>query len=92
MASPKTKTILAAGDLLMAKVKKDVIVAPRKEPHSPHSITACGGIEFVDYEWRQVPAGTEGEAERNPYLELEIRKSGSDSGKAVKQKKEPVQE
>jgi len=33
-------------------------------------ITACSGCEFVKYEPRRVPAGFEGEAERNPYLDL----------------------
>ena len=35
------------------------------------SITACTGVEFVRYEWRNVPPGREAEAERHPYLEIE---------------------
>ena len=35
------------------------------------SITAFSGLEFVKYEWRNVPAGKDEEAKRNPYLELE---------------------
>jgi len=35
------------------------------------SITAFGGLEMVRDEWRQVPAGCEDEARRNPYLEVE---------------------
>jgi hypothetical protein len=31
----------------------------------------CGGVEFVKGEWRNVPAGIEAEAARNPFLELE---------------------
>jgi hypothetical protein len=33
-------------------------------------VVAFGGIEFVTYEWRIVPAGCEVEAERHPYLEV----------------------
>lgn len=32
-------------------------------------VTAFGGAEFVRYEWRAVPAGSEGEAEGHPYLD-----------------------
>jgi hypothetical protein len=32
---------------------------------------ACSGVEFVAYEWREVPAGFEDEVENHPYLEVE---------------------
>jgi len=35
-------------------------------------VVAFGGIEFVKYEWRDVPPGCEAEAERHPYLLIEI--------------------
>ena len=35
-------------------------------------VVAFGGIEFVPYEWRDVPPGCEAEAERHPYLLIEI--------------------
>ena len=35
-------------------------------------VVAFGGIEFVSYEWRDVPPGCEAEAERHPYLLIEI--------------------
>ncbi len=34
-------------------------------------VVAFGGCEFVNYEWRVVPAGHEAEAERHPFLEVE---------------------
>lgn len=35
------------------------------------SITAFNGLEYVRYEWRDVPGGLEDEARRNPLLELQ---------------------
>lgn len=35
------------------------------------SVTAFSGLEFVRYEWRDVPIGFEDEAQRNPFLELQ---------------------
>ena len=34
-------------------------------------VTAFGGYEFVNYEWRAVPDGFEEEAERHPFLEID---------------------
>ena len=34
-------------------------------------VVAFGGVEFVKYEWRVVPAGFEEQAEQHPYLEVE---------------------
>jgi hypothetical protein len=34
-------------------------------------ITAFSGFEFVKYEWRDVPAGFENQAEQHPYLIIE---------------------
>ncbi len=35
------------------------------------SITAFNGIEYVRYEWRDVPAGFEDEARRNQFLDVQ---------------------
>lgn len=37
------------------------------------SITSCGGREFIQSEWRKVPAGAEVEAWANPYLDVRDR-------------------
>ena len=34
-------------------------------------VSAFGGVEYVAYEWRDVPPGFESQAEQNPYLEVE---------------------
>ena len=34
-------------------------------------VVAFGGIEYVAYEWRDVPAGFESQAEQHPFLEVE---------------------
>jgi hypothetical protein len=34
-------------------------------------VVAFGGIEYVGYEWREVPAGFESAAESHPYLLIE---------------------
>ena len=34
-------------------------------------VTAFNGIEYVGYEWRDVPSGFEAAAENHPYLEIE---------------------
>ena len=33
-------------------------------------VTAFSGLEFVKYEWRDVPVGFETQAEQHPYLEI----------------------
>ena len=35
------------------------------------TVRAFSGIEFVAYEWRPVPAGFEGEARRNQFLDVQ---------------------
>ena len=35
------------------------------------SVTAFGGLEYVRYEWRDVPKGLEQQARGNPFLELQ---------------------
>lgn len=35
------------------------------------SVTAFSGLEYVRYEWRDVPKGFEVEARGNPFLELQ---------------------
>lgn len=35
-------------------------------------VVAFGGIEYVGYEWRDVPVGFESQAEQHPYLQIEI--------------------
>lgn len=37
---------------------------------TPYPVTAFTGREFVPYEWRDIPAGSEDEARRNPFLIL----------------------
>jgi pyruvate/2-oxoglutarate dehydrogenase complex dihydrolipoamide acyltransferase (E2) component len=44
-----------------ARVKEGSRIAP---------VYSCGGILFLKEEWRLVPAGCEGEARVNPYLEI----------------------
>ena len=34
-------------------------------------VVAFGGVEYVGYEWRDVPVGFEAQAEQHPYLEVE---------------------
>ncbi len=34
------------------------------------SVTAFSGLEYVRYEWRDVPKGLEQQAKGNPFLEL----------------------
>ena len=38
-------------------------------------VTAFGGFEYTQNDWRPVPAGKEAEAEANPYLETEVEVS-----------------
>ena len=35
------------------------------------SVVAFGGVEYVKYEWRDVPSGFEDEAVQHPFLEVE---------------------
>jgi hypothetical protein len=42
----------------------------KAKSNKPYPINAFTGREYVPYEWRDVPAGKEDEAQRNPYLEL----------------------
>lgn len=35
------------------------------------SVMAFGGVEYVRYEWRDVPKGLEEQARGNPFLELQ---------------------
>lgn len=44
-------------------------------------ITSCAGKEFVRYEYREVPAGFEQEAENNPFLDVEKGKVSSPSSR-----------
>jgi len=37
----------------------------------PAGPVSAFGFEFVAYEWRNVPAGFEADAERHPYLEIQ---------------------
>ena len=37
----------------------------------PGPVVAFNGVEYVGYEWRDVPPGFEAEATRHPYLEIE---------------------
>ena len=34
-------------------------------------VSAFGGIEYVKYEWRDVPPGFEAQAAQHPYLQIE---------------------
>jgi pyruvate/2-oxoglutarate dehydrogenase complex dihydrolipoamide acyltransferase (E2) component len=40
----------------------------KAKSNQPFPVTAFGGLEFVRYEWRNVPAGMEEAALSNPYL------------------------
>ncbi len=49
------------------------MVQARVKPDSRWGRVTCGGVEFVKGQWREVPAGTEAEAARSPFLELEYQ-------------------
>ncbi len=38
--------------------------------NTPYPVTAFSGLEYVRYEWRDVPKGFEQQAKGNPFLEL----------------------
>lgn len=46
-------------------------------------ITAFGGLEFVQYEFRQVPAGQEESAQINPYLDTALTEDEVKSQPAI---------
>jgi hypothetical protein len=35
------------------------------------AVTAFGGFQYIRAEWREVPPGSEEEAQKHPYLEIE---------------------
>ena len=37
-----------------------------------HVVTACGGVNFTQRDWTNVPPGREEEALNNPFLEVEL--------------------
>jgi len=49
------------------------------------TVTAFTGREYVQWEWRHVPAGCEEEARLHPYLEIERIQHDPDSSSATEQ-------
>ena len=49
------------------------MVQARVKPDSRWGRVTCGGVEFTKSEWREVPAATEAEAARSPFLELDYQ-------------------
>lgn len=75
MAVPKFSKELTGSQYVVARVKKVAEVDNGRgemRKVSRKIITACGGLEFVQGEYRRVPAGMEAEAENSPYLDTKI--------------------
>lgn len=85
MAVPKFTKTLKKGQFLVAKANEDYKPQGRRSVMQLRSVTACSGREFVNYEFRVVPAGFEAEIEQNEMLVWEIRDKGSEvDGKGAK--------
>lgn len=71
-------------EVMVAKVKDNPVevgFGETKRMRDIKRIVACAGQEYIRGEWRQVPAGMEGEAEHNIYLDVKIVKAGADLSK-----------